>query len=281
MQIIKRSGKHENLDIQKVRKVIEWTCEGLDASPAELEARVSIRFKDGITTEEIQKNVIQGALELCDINAPDWRYVAGRLYLWDYRKAVATERGYEYGNLAYTLIANDDVYCDVIYDYSGYEIQRLNEYIKPERDLDYDYAGAITLTKKYLRDGELPQEMLMITAMVLASNKKEDRLQFAKDIYDAISLRMISLATPLLANARFVKGSMSSCFITMMDDSLESIFNHISDIAKISKNGGGVGLNISNIRATGSEINGRPNSSGGIVPWVKIVNDTAIAVNQG
>jgi ribonucleoside-diphosphate reductase alpha chain len=109
----------------------------------------------------------------------------------------------------------------------------------------------------------------------------ENRLTWAKQFYEALANRQISLATPILGNLRIPNGSLASCFITAMDDNLESIFNGIHDAARISKNGGGVGVNISRIRATGSWVMGKANASGGVVPWIKLLNDTAIAVNQG
>ncbi|MGL5761123.1 MAG: ribonucleoside-diphosphate reductase subunit alpha, partial [Cetobacterium sp.] len=126
---------------------------------------------------------------------------------------------------------------------------------------------------------ELPQEVFMCIAMLLAINE-EDKVSVAKRFYEALSLKKISLATPILANLRVPNGNLSSCFITAMDDNIESIFYNVDTVAKISKNGGGVGLNISRIRAKNSMVNGYYNASGGVVPWVKIVNDTAVAVNQ-
>ena len=148
----------------------------------------------------------------------------------------------------------------------------------------YDYAGANMFVNRYLLKYkgniyELPQEVFMCIAMLLAINE-EDRVLVAKRFYNALSLKKISLATPILANLRIPKGNLSSCFITAMDDNIESIFYNIDTIAKISKSGGGVGLNVSRIRAKDSMVNGYYNASGGVVPWIKIVNDTAVAVNQ-
>lgn len=152
------------------------------------------------------------------------------------------------------------------------------------RDMMYDYAGANMFVNRYLLkyDGkiyELPQEVFMCIAMLLAINEK-DKVSVAKRFYEALSLKKISLATPILANLRVPNGNLSSCFITAMDDNIESIFYNVDTVAKISKNGGGVGLNISRIRAKNSMVNGYYNASGGVVPWVKIINDTAVAVNQ-
>ena len=278
-QVIKRDGRQENLDITKIRKVIVWAIGDFDLNPDELEAKISIHLKNGITTEEIQEHVIQCASELTSVSEPDWRYVAGRLYLWNYRRNVAKVRGFDYGSFGAALeYLQENVRNYVRFDeyYEAYDIEYLGKVINSKLDLDYDLAGAKMLVKRYLHENELPQEMYMATAMVLGKGD----VMFASSIYEAIAKRKISLATPILTNGR-TQGSLSSCFITSMSDSLESIFGNITDVARISKNGGGVGVNVSNIRAVGSEVRDRPNSSGGVVPWIKILNDTALAVNQG
>ena len=142
--------------------------------------------------------------------------------------------------------------------------------------------GAVLLRERYLLEDELPQEAYLTCALLLASvEAPENRLSYAKRFYEAIAARKISLATPILANLRVPNGSLTSCFIVSIDDSLESIFAEITNTARISKNGGGVGVNVSRIRATGSWVMGKNNASGGVIPWIKLLNDTAIAVNQG
>jgi len=166
--------------------------------------------------------------------------------------------------------------------YTDAELDIANTWINPDWDADYDYAGAVLLTKRYLLANELPQEAFLTCALLIASvETPENRLTWAKQFYEALANRQISLATPILANLRIPNGSLASCFITAMDDNLESIFDGIHDAARISKNGGGVGVNLSRIRATGSWVMGKANASGGVVPWIKLLNDTAIAVNQG
>lgn len=155
----------------------------------------------------------------------------------------------------------------------------------PDRDMDYDYAGANMFINRYLLKyngeiWELPQEVFMTISMMLSLNEKEDRIERVKKFYDVLSLKKISLATPILANLRVPNGNLASCFISAIDDNIESIFYNVDSIAKISKNGGGVGINLSRIRGKGSQVNGYLNASGGVIPWIKIINDTAVAVNQ-
>ncbi|NQX79494.1 MAG: ribonucleoside-diphosphate reductase subunit alpha, partial [Hyphomicrobiaceae bacterium] len=238
----------------------------------------------GITTREIQDNLISCALDLCSPEEPDWRYVAGRLHIWSLWKDTQVARGYKYGYYAQTV--HDKIqkgeYDRRILIYTPEELEIANTWINPDWDADYDYAGAVLLTKRYLLGNELPQEAFLTCALLIASVESPDnRLTWARKFYEAIARRQISLATPILANLRIPNGSLASCFITAMDDNLESIFGSIHDAARISKNGGGVGVNLSRIRATGSWVMGKKNASGGVVPWIKLLNDTAIAVNQG
>jgi ribonucleoside-diphosphate reductase alpha chain len=284
IEVIRRDGTPTSLDTAKIRKVVAWACQGKDVNEIALEAGMTTRLRNGVTTREIQENLIDCALGMCSIEEPDWRYVAGRLQIWSLWKDARVSRGYAYGNYAETVrrqIAAGK-YDRKILIYSTAELAEAGNWIKPEWDTDYDFAGAVLLTKRYLLPDELPQEAFLTCALLLASVETADkRLYWAKQFYEAIAERKISLATPILANLRVPNGSLSSCFISMMEDNLESIYSEITNTARISKNGGGVGMNVSRIRATGSWVMGKANASGGVLPWIKLLNDTAIAVNQG
>jgi ribonucleoside-diphosphate reductase alpha chain len=284
IQVTRRNGSPTPLDITKIRAVVNWACRELSANPITLEASLTTRLRSGITTSEIQDNLISCALELCSPDEPDWRYVAGRLHIWSLWKDIQVSRGYQYGDYAQTVQTKvqQGQYDRRILDYTPAELELAQQWINPDWDADYDYAGAVLLIQRYLLADELPQEALLTCALLLASvEAPAQRLVWAKRFYEAIACRQLSLATPILANLRLPNGSLASCFITAMDDNLESIFAGIHDAARISKNGGGVGVNLSRIRATGSWVMGKANASGGVVPWVKLLNDTAIAVNQG
>ena len=284
IEVLRRDGTKTQLDVTKIRKVVNWACNELDANPIELEAGLTTRLRSGVSTRDIQDNLIDCALGMCSPNEPDWRYVAGRLHVWSLWKDTLVHRGYQYGNYPQTVATKvaTNSYDARISVYSDEELKEAGSWINPDWDLDYDYAGAVLLTKRYLLDDELPQEALLTCALLLASPETpKNRLLWARRFYEAIATRKLSLATPILANLRVPGGSLSSCFITSMDDNLESIFETITDTARISKNGGGVGVNVSRIRATGSWVMGKSNASGGMIPWTKLLNDTAIAVNQG
>jgi ribonucleoside-diphosphate reductase alpha chain len=284
IQVIRRDGSLTALNISKIRVVVDWACDGLEVNPIALEAGLTTRLRDGISTREIQDNLIGCALEMCSPDEPDWRYVAGRLQIWSLWKDTLVSRGYQYGNYAQTVqnkvTANQ--YDARMLIYSVAELQEADTWINPDWDTDYDYAGAVLLTSRYLLPDELPQEALLTCALLLASVESiENRLFYARQFYESIATRKISLATPILANLRVPNGSLTSCFIVGLEDNLESIFAEITNAARISKNGGGVGANLSRIRATGSWVMHKANASGGVIPWIKLLNDTAIAVNQG
>ena len=285
-QVINRAGITENLDIRKIREKLIKACENLEVNLVKLESSIDSIYQEGITTKKIQESLINQAVAMTSFEESDWTYVAGRLLMMETEREVFHKRGFSYGDFYNTVthLVENKIYDERLKEYTEKEISELGKYIKPERDMLYDYAGANMFVNRYLLKFkgnlyELPQEVFMCIAMLLAINE-ENKIDVAKRFYDVLSLKKISLATPILANLRVPKGNLSSCFITAMDDDINSIFYNIDTVAKISKNGGGVGLNISRIRAKNSMVNGYYNASGGVVPWIKIVNDTAVAVNQ-
>lgn len=285
-EVINRAGIRENLDITKIREKLVRACKGLEVSMVELESYIESIYQENITTKKIQESLINQAVTMTSFEESDWTYAAGRLLMMETEREVFHKRGFSYGEFYKTIktLTENGIYDSRLQEYTEEEINELEKAIDISRDMLYDYAGANMFTNRYLLKFkgniyELPQEVFMCIAMLLAINE-ENRVAVAKKFYNALSLKKISLATPILANLRIPKGNLSSCFITAMDDNIESIFYNIDTIAKISKSGGGVGLNISRIRAKDSMVNGYYNASGGVVPWVKIVNDTAVAVNQ-
>lgn len=284
MKIEKRNGRLEPLDVDKIKKVVQSAAKGLDINPLELESKVTSVFKDGISTREIQENLINQALTLTSINEPDWRYMAGRLLIMNFWKDTFLSRKYNYDNFLHhvKVMVKNGLYDKKITEiYNDHELIEAGKWIITERDLDYDYAGANMLIQRYMVKNELPQEAFLTISLLLASiENPENRLYYAKKFYDVLSLRLISLATPFLSNLRRPNGNLSSCFILSLDDNMESIANGWKYIAKISQNGGGVGVNMSRLRATLATIRNQENIGGGVLPWIKIINDIAVAVNQ-
>lgn len=268
------------------RSEIIKICEGLEIDLQSFEKYLDSIYSQDISSEKIQDILINYAVSMTSFEESDWTYLAGKLLMKKTQNEVLKNRGFSYGNFYETIkkMVELGVYDSRLKEYGEEEIRELEKEIDISRDMIYDYAGANMFVNRYLLkyDGkifELPQEVFMCIAMLLAINE-ENRVLVAKNFYNALSLKKISLATPILANLRVPNGNLSSCFITAMDDNIESIFYNIDTIAKISKNGGGAGLNISRIRAKNSMVNGYHNASGGVIPWIKIINDTAVAVNQ-
>lgn len=295
MHVIKRNGETEELNFGKYKKVIDMAVEGTEADALELEQALLPQLKENMTTKEIQRILIQTAAEKTSAYEPHWDKVAAKLYLYDLYKEAAVSRGYGrkrsgYGGFYALLkdLAVQGLYGDyVLKGYKKRQIEELGSYIRPDRDHLLTYVGARTLAERYCIRGynrevhELPQEAFMGVAMAIAlAENPEERVGWAKRFYDVMSLLQMTVATPTMSNARKPFQQLSSCFIGTMDDSLESIFHVIDRFSQVSKHGGGMGIYIGKVRAANSDIRGFKGTSGGVIPWIRIVNDTAVACNQ-
>lgn len=293
-QIIKRDSSQAAYNFAAIKTTIDRAAAGYNLDTAPLEEALNDYVHNGISTAEIMNFLILSALNLTSVENPDWKNVAGRLRLFELYKQTARARGcnhnynqlYDYPAFLAQMVSTG-VYSDVIpQKYSAEEIKQAASFINPAYDLVYDYAGMNLLIKRYLCEYqdqivELPQEMFLTIALLIEQNEDPaTRMEQVRDTYNKLADRKISLGTPLLMNLRRPHGNLSSCFITVMDDNRESIFYVIDQISAISKFGGGVGVNISRVRCKGARIKGIKNSSGGVIPWIRIINDTAVAVNQ-
>lgn len=285
-----REGKVVPIDISKIRDVIMKACEGLDVDPMELELDSQIHFTQNISTKTIQETLIRVANEKASVARPDWTFVAARLLLHHYYKESARVRGTPYGSLK--QLVSELTECGrydtrIIESYSDEDFEMLSRAKRPERDLLLNYPGLKHLMDRYsvaTPDGsyfELPQDVFMGVAMYLAVAEKEDeRVAWAIRFYEALSDLMITMATPTLAQARRPNGQLSSCFIDSPDDSIAGIFDGLTTFAQISQNGGGMGVYLGHIRSLGSSIRGYDGVGSGVIPWVRLYNDTAVSVNQ-
>lgn len=292
--VTKRNGESQTFDLRKIQKTLDLALDGFDLKREEIEATLPNFLKEGISTTALLDGIILSALNLASVEEPDWKNAAGRLKLFTLYKNVSDQRQtskgaaspYDYVSFVNFAIKNGIYTTDITDKYSAQEIAEAASFIRPEFDLLYDYAGINLLSKRYLCEFgdkivELPQEMFLTIALLIEQNEdKSVRMAQVKDTYEKLADRKISLGTPLLMNLRRPNGNLSSCFITVMDDSRDSIFYVIDQISAISKFGGGVGCNISRVRSKGARIKGIKNSSGGVIPWIRIINDTAVAVNQ-
>lgn len=284
MKVIKRNGRTEELDISKIKKYTKDAVEGLDnVSLSELEVDAKIQFRDMITTEEIQQTLIKTAVDKIDIDRPNWTFVAARLFLYDLYHKVTGFSGY---NSLKDYFAKGEKEGRILLGLKEkYDIEDLNNYIKPERDLQFTYLGIKTLYDRYLikdknaKPIELPQHMFMAISMFLAQNELDPQ-EWAKKFYDLISKFEVMPATPTLSNARTSRHQLSSCYIGSTSDNIEGIFDSYKEMALLSKFGGGIGWDWNKVRAMGGSIDGHKNAGGGIIPFLKITNDIAIAVDQ-
>ena len=298
MNVKKRSGVSQFFNVDKIRKVVEAACEDLSVQSHVLESHLRLRFVEGMETKTIQRSLIDAAVKLTTAQAPAWRIVAARLAIMDLKKDLETGRGYgpmeDYsGHVRHML--KDNLYDTRIGN--TWPLEWFDEIKNEEAERHFDYAGANMLMQRYLvrKNGVIVEsigEMFLTVAILLMSQhhrawgagaKNADKTFVVSEVrkaFDVLIERKISLATPLLRNLRRVGGSLTSCFVLQMDDSRDSIFYLIDQISRISKNGGGVGLNVSAVRAKGSAVLGQPGVSGGVLPWVRIANDTFVAVNQ-
>lgn len=252
-------------------------------------------IRPNMSEDEIRDSIIQVSLELTTDMEPDWQKISEKLYVYKLYDEVRKNRNISkdvelYSNL-YDFIeklTNKGLYGKYILEnYTKDDILELEKEIKPERDFIFTYSGINLLAKRYLIQDydrsklELPQQMFMGIAMHLAiPEKKENRVAWAKRFYDVLSSLKATMATPTMSNARKPFYQLSSCFIDTVEDSLKGIYKSLDNFAEVSKFGGGMGIYIGKVRALESPIRGFKGASGGVIPWIKLFNDTAIAVDQ-
>jgi ribonucleoside-diphosphate reductase alpha chain len=291
IQVTKRDGTKEPLDLNKFHKVVSWACEGLsNVSESEVEIRSRIQFYNGIKTSDIQETLIKAAADLISVDTPSYQYVAGRLVNYHLRKEVYGD--YSIPDLA-THICNviDLGYYDknIVTWYSADDLSVLNDYVDHSRDFKIAYVGMEQFRGKYLIKNrvsgkiyETPQMAYMLIAMVLFRNyPKETRLQWVKDFYDATSNFEISLPTPIMAGLRSPQKQFSSCVLIETDDSLDSINATASSIVKYVSQKAGIGIGAGRIRALGSPIRNGDTSHTGVVPFFKHFQSAVKSCSQG
>ena len=250
--------------------------------------------QEPISEDELMHHLILTALENVDEAGRDWTYVASRIELHRLYTEASKNRGYhkdqkygDYYELQKMLVAKGIYSPNILEKYSREEIEKLSQLIKPERDDLFDYIGIHTLKHRYLATDydkkvyELPQERWLTIALFLMQDEpKEKRAALVSEAYWALSNLYMTVATPTLANAGLSFGQLSSCFIDTVEDSLVDIYNSNTDVARLSKGGGGIGVYLGKIRARGSAIKGFKGASSGVIPWIKQLNNTAVSVDQ-
>ena len=256
----------------------------------QLTARFRSFSKSGQSNEAGLGCLIKAAAELTTRDAPNWEMVAARFWLLRFHAQLVrheAEAGITSLYDKLTHLSKEGVYGSyILTHYTKAEIDSCEQMLRPERDKLFNYSGLELLHGRYLirtHAGavlESPQEMFMGIALHLAMNEQHDRLQWVQRFYDMLSTLKVTMATPTLANARKPFHQLSSCFIDTVPDSLEGIYRSIDNFAQVSKYGGGMGLYFGKVRASGSAIRGFPGAAGGVIRWIRLANDTAVAVDQ-
>ena len=272
------------------------TLKGIEKDFSEDEYDLSYllsKFKSFLSKETSEegkvKALIKAAVELTSFEAPKWEYIASRLYIYSFNnklKQIQKELGITslYSKMQY-LVDNDIYGTFLLEKYTKEEIDECEKMIVKSRDRLINYSSFELILKRYLAKNhngivlESIQEMWLTISMHLAMNEK-DKLYWVKRFYDSLSKLEFTLATPTMGNARKPFHQLSSCFIDTVEDSLDGIFKSITNFATVSKHGGGMGLYFGKVRANGSTIRGYKGAAGGIIRWVRIVNDVAVAVDQ-
>lgn len=289
IQVTKRGGHTENIDLDKIHKVLEWAAEGLDVSVSQVEMNAQIQFTTGIKTSDIHETLVKSSADLISAESPDYQYFAARLEIFALRKEA-------YGRFTPPSLMNhlrtmtDTGFYDshIIKDYSLEEISILDDAIKHERDLDFAYAAVQQFKGKYLvqdrtskKVSESPQMLYMVLAMALHADKPTDRLGTVIALYTALSTFKISFPTPVMAGVRTPTRQFSSCVLIEAGDSLDSIAEASTSIIKYISQRAGIGLNVGAIRAEGSPIRNGEAVHTGLIPFLKLFQAAVKSCSQG
>ena len=290
-KVLKRDGKTEPLDLNKLHVMVEQACDDLaGVSASQVEMQSGIQFYDGITTAEIQEILIRSASDLISLDHPNYQFVAARLLLFALRKQL-------YGRMHDTPTVKAHISRCVdrgVYDveilnlYSDEELDKFDSIIDHQRDYLFTYAGLRQVVDKYLVQDrssgslyETPQFMyLLIAATIFSKYPKETRLDYVKKYYDAISRHKINIPTPIMAGVRTPLRQYASCVLVDVDDTLDSIFSSDMAIGRYVAQRAGIGINAGRIRGINAKIRGGEVQHTGVVPFLKKFESTVRCCTQ-
>jgi len=291
IQVTKRDGNKEELDLEKLHKVVFWATQGITGvSASEVEIKSHIQFYNGIKTADIQETLIKSAADLISEETPNYQYVAGRLINYHLRKEVYND--YTPCTLLELVKRNTErgfYDRDLIAAYTAAEWAEMNEHIKHERDESFTYVAMEQWRGKYLVQNRVTGEIfetpqmayMLIAATLFQKYSTETRLQWVKDYYDGISNYDISLPTPVMAGVRTPQKQFSSCVLIESDDSLDSINATSSAVVRYVSQKAGIGLGVGSIRALGSPIRNGDAYHTGITPFLKLFQSATRSCSQG
>ena len=288
MKVIKNSGITQDFDKTKIERVIEWARENTSVNTHELLSYVLDALSDNMKTTDIQKVVIKTAADLISVEEPDYQIVAGRLAMFGLRKDV-------YGQFDpipfYDLIRqniNEGVYDpEILQKWTKEEIDELEKHLDHDNDMTYEYAGVVQFREKYMvqnrstgRIYETPQFAYMLIGMCL-HQEEANKVQHAKDFYDQVANKVISLPTPIMAGVRTPTRQFSSCVKIEVDDSLESINESAAAVVNYISKRAGIGINAGRIRAEGSKVRSGEVRHTGVIPFWKHFQTAVKSCSQG
>ena len=291
IQVTKRDGRKEPLDIEKLHKVVFYACNDITGvSPSEVEIKSQIQFYNGMNTNEIQETLIKAAADLISEETPNYQFVGGRLINYALRKQVYDD--YEPCTVKELVQRNTEAGFydpDLISYYDDDEWEKIDSFIKHERDENLTYVAMEQLRGKYLCQNRVTKEIfetpqmcyILIAATLFSKYPKETRLRWIKEYYDAVSLHDISLPTPVMAGVRTPQRQFSSCVLIETDDSLDSINATSASVVKYVSQKAGIGIGGGSIRAIGSPIRKGDAYHTGIIPFYKMFQAATKSCSQG
>jgi len=291
IQVTKRNGNREPLDIDKLHQVVFYACEDITGvSPSEVELKSQIQFFNGVTSKEIQETLIKAAADLISEETPNYQYVGGRLVNYALRKEVYG--GFEPWHVKKLVDRNTESGFydpELVTKYTDDEWNKIDTFIKHERDENLTYVAMEQLRGKYLCQNRVSGEIfetpqmcyILIAASLFQDYPVETRLQWVKEYYDAISLHDISLPTPVMAGVRTPQRQFSSCVLIETDDSLDSINATAASVVKYVSQKAGIGIGGGSIRAIGSPIRKGDAYHTGIIPFYKHFQSAVKSCSQG
>ncbi|PJC88024.1 ribonucleoside-diphosphate reductase subunit alpha [Vibrio sp. HA2012] len=291
LSVTKRNGRRENIDLEKIHRVITWAAEGLEnVSVSQVEMKSHIQFYEGISTTDIHETIIKSAADLISEETPDYQYLAARLAIFHLRKKAYGQ--YEppalYDHVS-KLVDMGKYDKHLLQDYSFEEFQQMNAFLDHNRDLNFSYAAVKQLEGKYFVQNRVTKEIyesaqflyMLVAACLFANYPKETRLNYIKRFYDAVSTFKISLPTPIMSGVRTPTRQFSSCVLIECDDSLDSINATASAVVRYVSQRAGIGINAGRIRALGSEIRGGEAFHTGCIPFYKYFQTAVKCCSQG
>ena len=293
IKVRKRNGSVESLNLDKIHKMVDEACEGLGSgvSASQVEMNSGLQFFDGIETKDIQEILVRSASDLISLDSPNYQFVAARLLLFGLRKQVF---GSEWVNGHPSILdhcnkcVNEGLYDgEVLGKYSAEDWDKINSYIDHSRDMLFTYAGLRQVVDKYLvqdrSTGELyetPQFMYMMIALTLFQNYTDNRLEYIRRYYNAISKHKINIPTPIMAGVRTPLRQFASCVLVDVDDTLNSIFSSDMAIGYYVSQRAGIGINAGRIRGINAKIRGGEVQHTGVVPFLKKFESTVRCCTQ-